>query len=58
VLARENPTSPLIFTIPETDLAGGSRVVVNWGSDYGPVGMTAFRLKEPRTVAAQAGVKR
>lgn len=51
VMLRRNAGNPLRFTIPAGELAPGARVVVNWGSDYGPVATSAFVFNPPATAA-------
>ena len=57
VVLRKKPSNPLVVTIPAKELTGGSRVVVNWCSEYGPVATSAFLLDPPKT-AARTGVGR
>ncbi|HEX7151697.1 MAG TPA: hypothetical protein VF618_09435 [Thermoanaerobaculia bacterium] len=45
VLSKDKPVSPLVLEIPAADLTPGEhRIVVNWGSDYGPAALQSFRI--------------
>jgi hypothetical protein len=44
VVTRVQPSNPIVLTIPANRIAGGERIAINWGSDYGPIAMTSFRL--------------
>lgn len=57
VMLQRNASNPLRFTIPSSELTPGARVVVNWGSDYGPVATSAF-LFDPPAKTARVEVKR
>ncbi len=58
VLTRDNPTSPLTLAIPAESLTRGEhRVVVNWGSDYGPAAAGAFRINVGGKSSDVAGVR-
>jgi hypothetical protein len=45
VALREKPSNPLRLTVPAKELRAGTRVVVNWCSNYGPVATAAFLYK-------------
>jgi len=52
VATREKPSTPLVLSIPARELQPGlHRVVVNWGSDYGPAALHSFRISVPSTKA-------
>lgn len=57
VAAEANPGNPVTVTIAAEDLAEGEHhVALNWGSDFGPAAVQAFRIRvAPRPVRTVEG---